>query len=207
MTMFMKVYTWLDHQLCDVSNAKRFFAYVIDWFAGSLCTMLPMCLLWMFWTQDMDRMANANVLLIAGQVSDAQAYLAGALSILFALFYYVYIPWRVTPGQTPGKRAMGFAIVKEDGSAVTLRALLIRQIIGIMVVEGALYNVSGIWHSMLSLALDVNLVTILMYVGLAISVLSGFLVLRVQSRRMLHDYLARTKVTAIHEETSKNESI
>lgn len=71
-----------------------------------------MCLLWMMWTKDMETMAGVNVLVIAGRLGDGKAYLAGTLSILFALFYYVYIPLKIYPGQTPGKRAMGFKIVK-----------------------------------------------------------------------------------------------
>lgn len=194
MSIFMKLYTGLDHRACAVTNGKRLFAYVIDWFLGSLCTLLPMCILWLLWTQDQEAMTKANVLFIAGQVGNWQAYVAGTLSIVFALWYYVVIPWKITPGQTPGKRAMGFQIVKTDGSRIDLKSLLLREVVGIMIIEGAIYNVSGVWHSMLSLATNLNFVSILMYVGLAVSVVSGFLILKVESRRMLHDYLADTMV-------------
>lgn len=207
MSAFMKLYTMFDHRECSVTNGKRLFAYIIDWFLGSLFTMLPMCVLWLYWTQDQDAMARANVLFISGSVGDMQAYLAGTLSLLFALWYYVFLPWKVMPGQTPGKRAMGFEIVKLDGSKLDLKTLLIREVVGIMILEGAIYNASGIWHSMLSLALNVNVVSILMYIGLAVSIVSGFLVIKIESRRMLHDYLANTMVCEKNEPQEPSQSI
>lgn len=194
MNIFMKLYMKLDHSICNVTSSKRFVAYVIDWFLGSLFTMLPMCILWMMWTKDMETMSRANVLLIAGNVGYMQAYLAGGVSVLFALFYYVIVPWRIYPGQTVGKRAMGFKIVKLDESDVDLKTLILRQIIGIIIIEGGLYNVSGILHSLISLALNLNLVQWLLYIGLGISILSAFLALKMSSQRMFHDYLAKTKV-------------
>lgn len=196
MNIFMKLYMKLDHSICDVTSSKRFVAYVIDWFLGSLFTMLPMCILWMMWTKDMDTMARTNVLLIAGHVGYAQAYLAGGVSILFALFYYVVVPWRIYPGQTVGKRAMGFKVVKLDETDVDLKTLVIREVLGIIIIEGGLYNVSGIIHSMISLALNLNLGQWLLYIGLGISIVSAFLALKMSSQRMLHDYLAKTKVIA-----------
>lgn len=194
MNIFMKLYMKLDHSICDVTSSKRFVAYVIDWFLGSLFTMLPMCILWMMWTKDMETMSRANVFLIAGNVGYMQAYIAGGVSVLFALFYYVIVPWRIYPGQTVGKRAMGFKIVKLDESDVDLKTLILRQIIGIIIIEGGLYNVSGILHSLISLALNLSLVQWLLYIGLGISILSAFLALKMSSQRMFHDYLAKTKV-------------
>lgn len=207
MKLFIKLYTWMDHTPCNVSAGKRFFAYVIDWFLGSLVTMLPICFLWMYWTKDMNQMPNANVLLIAGNIGYTQAYLAGLLSVVFGLFYYVYVPWKLFPGQTCGKRAMGFRIKRIDEKRLDLKTLIIRQVIGIVIIEGSLYNLSGVLHSILSLATNVNFVNLLMYVGLAISVLSGFLSLRCESHRMLHDYIGKTMVELYEDETVKNQSI
>ena len=62
-------------------------------------------------------------------------------------------------------------------------------------------------HSMLSLALNLNLVGILMYAGLAVGILSGFMILKINSRRMFHDYLAKTKVVEYEEYMGENKSI
>lgn len=194
MSLFFRIYTIFDHSACSVSNSRRFMAYIIDWFLGSLCTMLPMCMLWMYWTKNVETMGDANVLYIAGQIGNTEAYIAGALSILFALFYYVYIPWKVFPGQTPGKRAMNFKIVGLDDHEVTLKQLLIRQVFGIILLEGALYSVSGIIYSVLTLATNINILTITKFIGVGLGIFSAFLVMKMESHRMLHDYIAKTKV-------------
>ncbi|WP_416325071.1 RDD family protein [[Eubacterium] hominis] len=207
MNPFMKLYLMLDQSQCTVTSGKRFFAYVIDWFLGSLCTMLPMCLMWMMMTHDLETMSSVNVFILASKFGYTQAYLGGALSIVFALFYYVIVPWKIYPGQTVGKRTMGFKVVKLDGSDVDLKTLIIREILGIMIIEGALYNVSGIIHSMISLMLNLYLVQWLLYIGLAISVVSAFLALKMSSQRMIHDYLAKTKVIEYTDQNAVDQRI
>lgn len=194
MNLLMKLYMKFDHSECNVTSGKRFFAYVIDWFVGSLCTMLPMCMLWMTLTKDLETMSSVNVFILASKCGYSQAYLGGLLSVVFALFYYVIVPWKIYPGQTVGKRTMGFKVVKLDGSDVDLKTLIVREVLGIMVIEGALYNVSGILHSLISLMIGLYLVQWLLYIGMAISVISAFLALKLPSQRMIHDYLAKTKV-------------
>lgn len=207
MSLFIKMYTMFDHSECAVTNSKRFMAYLLDWFLGSLCTLFPMCMLWMFWTQNVDTMKDANVLYIAGQIGDGQAYLAGFLSLLFAVFYYVIVPWKIYPGQTVGKRAMGFKIVKTNEEEVDLKTLFLRQILGIILIESCLYSASGILFSLLSLATNINILTIMKFVGIGIGLFSGFLVMKMESRRMLHDYIANTKLIVYENEERTDERI
>lgn len=197
MSLFIKIYTFIDHTACNVSSGKRLFAYIIDWFLGSLCTTLPMSIMWLMKTHDMEHMSGVNVMNMASHVTVGYAYIAGFLSVVFALFYYIFIPWKVYPGQTPGKRMMRFKIMGLNDEEVKLGTLIVRQFIGIMVIEGALYTVSGVLHSILALATNINFITPLMYVGLFISVFSAFLLLKGESKRALHDYVAKTKVVAI----------
>lgn len=194
MSLFIKMYTLFDHSECDVNNSKRFMAYILDWFLGSLCTLLPMCLMWTIWTQDVDSMTDANVLFIAGQMGNTRAYLAGIISLVCALFYYVFVPLKIYPGQTIGKRTMGFKIVKKNNNEVDLKTLLIRQVIGIIVIESCLYNASGILYSIITLVTNINILNIMKFVGIGLGLFSAFLVMKMESRRMLHDYLADTKV-------------
>lgn len=194
MNLFIKLYTFIDHNACNVSSGKRFLGYIFDWFLGSLFTMLPLSIMWLLATHDMEHMSAVNIMNLAHYVSDTYAYIGGILSILFAFFYYIFIPWKIYPGQTPGKRMMGFKIVKTNDNEIDFKTLIIRQFIGIMIIEGAMYSVSGILHSLLSLATDINFITVLMYVGFVITVGSAFLLLKGESKRALHDYLANTKI-------------
>lgn len=197
MTLFYRIRCFFDDRPSTVNLSKRFGAYLIDWFLGALIMMFPICLLWLSGTHDMDNMSSVNLFKIAASMSYSQAYLAAFLGIVFALFYYVVIPWKIFPGQTLGKRAMGFKIVKMDESNPDLATLVVRQIIGIMILEGCLYNVSNLWHSLLSLLTGLNFTGILLYEGIIVSVVSALIGMKFVSHRMLHDYIAKTKVTLL----------
>ena len=66
--------------------------------------------------------------------------------------------------------------------------------IGIIILEGSFYNVSSLWHSLLSLITNLNFTGILMLMGLSISVLSAAICMFSKSHRMIHDRISYTKV-------------
>ena len=165
--------------------------------------MFPICLLWLFQTHDMEGMSRVSLWLIQDRLSTSQAYLAGCIGILFSLFYYVVIPWKIFPEQTLGKRAVGIKIVSLDEKDVSLKTLLVRQVIGIMILEGVFYNVSDIWHTLVSMMSGLNFTGILMYQGLIVGIFSAALAMVYKSHRLLHDYLAKTKVVLWQEPVKK----
>ncbi len=192
MHLKLRMMNLLDQSVCTVNQSKRMMAYLIDWFLGALCMMLPLCLGWMFLTHDQENMVHVDVFRLAQASSKQTALWIGALGLLFALVYYVWIPYKVYPGQTVGKKAMGIKIEKTDGSNLRLMDLLLRQGLGLLVLEGILFNPSRLWQDMLSLASGLNFSGYLLYLSLAITILSALIALMAPSKRMLHDYLAST---------------
>jgi uncharacterized RDD family membrane protein YckC len=174
--------------LCDVPSWKRFIAYMVDWYLGSIFTSLPMVLIYMKVTNTTD--LNVNLF----QYPKQYAMLAGGLGLLFALFYYVIVPLCIWKGQTLGKRWCHFKIVKTGGGDVFLKELFLRQIIGIFLVEGALIFPSNLFHQILSLASDVNFITPLMYGGIVVSVLSAVFVIFRKDSKAIHDLISNTTV-------------
>ncbi|MCI7365556.1 MAG: RDD family protein, partial [[Clostridium] innocuum] len=124
--LYTKLYAITDHTPCDVDTPKRFGAYILDWVVGGIFTGLPAVLLYSGLTKKQDMFGGLYVFESLGYAR-SWAFLAGALCILFALFYYVYVPWRIWPGQTLGKRVAGYRMEKTDGTAVDLITLLKRQ--------------------------------------------------------------------------------
>jgi uncharacterized RDD family membrane protein YckC len=177
--------------LYDVPSWKRFVAYMLDWYLGSIFTSLPMVMIYMKVTNT----NNLNVNLF--QYPKQYAQLAGGLGLLFALFYYVIVPLCIWKGQTLGKRWLHFKIVKKDGHDVFLKELFVRQIIGIFLIEGALIFPSNLFHQILSLASNVNFVTPLMYVGIGISVLSAVFVVFRKDGKAIHDLISSTRIIGV----------
>lgn len=176
---------------CDVPAWKRFAAYMVDWYLGCIFTALPMVLIYMKAKNTQDFSINLF------QYPKEYALLAGCLGLIFALFYYAIVPLTIWKGQTLGKRWCHFKIVKLDGSEVLAKDLFIRQVIGIFLIEGALIFPSNLFRQIISLISNSNLITPLMYVGIAISILSALFVLFRKDHKAIHDLISNTKVMSI----------
>ena len=67
-------------------------------------------------------------------------------------------------------------------------------------IEGTLYNGSGLLQDMLSLGTGLNFTGILLYVTLALTIVSLLAAFMAGSRRMIHDYLAGTVLVPVEED-------
>lgn len=177
--------------LSDVPSWKRFVAYMLDWYLGSIFTSLPMVMIYM-------KVTNTDILNVnLFQYPKQYAMLAGGLGLLFALFYYMIVPLCIWKGQTLGKRWCHFKIAKRDGDDVCLKELFLRQIIGIFLIEGALIFPSDLFHQILSLVSNINFVTPLTYIGIVVSVLSAIFVIFRKDHKAIHDLISNTKVMSV----------
>lgn len=169
---------------------RRFIAYLIDWYIGGLATALPVSILSM---RLFGTVQNQNIMSFGGNAG----LLAGVLAFLCGTAYFVLVPAFVWRGQTLAKRWLKLVIVSADGGQVSTGQIFLRQLLGIIVIEGSLVTVSALWHQLASMITGVDFVTILMYAGLVISGISALMVV-FGGRRALHDHLAKTAVV-MHE--------
>ena len=135
------------------------------------------------------------------------AFLAGALSFFFALFFFLYFPWRIWPGQTLGKRVAGYRMEKTDGTAVDLITLLKRQVIGGLLLEGAAFVASNYIRQLVTLSLSYYVDYYWQLAGMILTALSLILVMKTDSHRSLHDYFAKTRVTRVEKQKKEHSSI
>lgn len=192
MKLFIKLYTMLDHTPNEVDNFKRGLAYMIDWFVGYLIFSIPIATIWLSQTKDSSSIAS-DLATIANRLGNGFAYLALALAVVFAIVYYVVYPLK-KQGQSFGKNFMDIKIVKVNGDPVDMKTMIIRQIIGIFLIEGFIYGISDLMRQVFSISGFPLVAIVLTGIAVIISAISLFLGLRFQSHRMLHDYLANTKV-------------
>lgn len=173
-------------QTAQASLSRRFFAYLIDWYVGGLATALPVAF---FSMRQYQTVQNQNIM----QFSAPYGVIAGILALICAVLYYAVIPAWGWKGQTPGKRLLHLKIVQADGTDVTPGTIFLRQLVGIIVLEGGLVTASTIWHQVATLLTGVELVKPLMYVGMVVSVISAVLVIT-RNHTAIHDRLAGTQV-------------
>lgn len=182
----MKRGTFENKKTAEASLMRRLIAYLIDWYIGGLATAFPISVISM---KLFDTVQNQNIMSFPAPYH----LIAGSLGVLGGILYYWAVPAFAWRGQTLGKRWLKLKIVRTDGGEAGLGQLALRQILGIIVVEGSLVTASTIWHQMASIVSGVNVVKILMYAGMAVSFVSAFLTL-LKGHRAIHDRIGGTIV-------------
>ncbi|WP_155286885.1 RDD family protein [Lacticaseibacillus zhaodongensis] len=119
----------------DHGNA-RVISGVIDWLLGGVVSGLPAVLIFAILSGKSKPVTSLYVYLSAG-ISRQVTIFTALLCLLFGLFYYVFVPWKIFPGQTVGKRMMHAKIVRRDGKPLTFGLLLARQFGFLVLIEGA----------------------------------------------------------------------
>ena len=173
----------------DLSQIRRFIAYAIDWYLGGVVASLPIIIIYMMLHDDATSIPQ-NIAIFDYPYN----FIAGGLSFLVAIIYYVIVPLKVFPGQTVGKRILKLKIVNNNYLDVSIKQIIIRQLVMIILIEGSIYSCSNMLHQLINTATNFNFSVIYAYIGLEISLISAILVLVLKSKRALHDLVAGTKV-------------
>ena len=86
---------------------RRVLSYFIDWYLGALCAAFPIAVV----SQKLyGTMLKQNLL----KIQQPYGFIAGIIGVIFALFYYIYIPFFVYKGQTVGKRICKVKIIQKN---------------------------------------------------------------------------------------------
>lgn len=173
----------------DVSLLKRVLAYVVDWYIGGVISSIPIQIIYQFIVKQEVILANSIFIL-----PKEWELIAGLFVLIIAFVYYILIPAYVWKGQTLGKKLLNIQIVNEDYSDITFKRLCIRQIVFMFLIEGRFIMPSTIFHEMLSILLQYNIVGIMSYICYCITFISVFMAIQLKSQRTLHDILGQTKV-------------
>ncbi len=190
----------------QTSYIKRFIAYAIDWYVGGLLTSIPLILLYMSLHEDASYIPQVITIF-----EQPYQLIAGGLSFSVSLLYYIGIPL-YTKGQTLGKKILGLKIVGDHYDDVTMKQILLRQGVMILLVEGSIYTASNMLHQMINVMTGFNFASLYAYIGIVISLISVICVFVFNSKKSLHDIVVKTLVVDIKSpqytyEVKKNKKI
>lgn len=167
---------------------KRFVSYLIDWYIGSLVCFIPMSVMMMMSTKS-EEMTQTLF-----SFSGSDMYIAFGFTLVALCFYYIFVPVKIWKGQSFGKRMMKIKVVKLDGSEVDFKTMFIRQFLGAILIEGALFSVSRVVREFLVIITGIQQIDMIYFVSIAISIASGLLLAFSKKKNAIHDLLAKTKV-------------
>lgn len=167
---------------------RRLAGYLIDWY---LSTMLCGGVL-VFANSMRTGVAAMDTSLPKGP----EGLLLGALACMLGVCYYVLFPllWK---GQTPAKRLLRMRIVTEGEELPKVGTLLLRQLVGGILLEGAILFPSQLLREMVAmLGLD-TAAEVLRMAAVALTLISIAVAVFLPGRRMLHDRISGTHVVSI----------
>ena len=168
-------------------------AYVIDWALSGILTGLPEVVIFNLVSGTHDLFSDLYAFGALG-LPAAWAYLCAALSLVLFLCYYLWIPLRVYPGQTPGKRICHLKIARMDEGGLDARTLFLREVVGLLLIESSATIMGPYLRQALTLATGVYLEGILAWIGAVLFMVSSIMVFALRGQRAIHDHIAGTRV-------------
>lgn len=163
---------------------RRLIAYLIDWYLATIVCGIPL--------QLVNSMNSGSTAVDTSIPAGMDGWLWGTVAILAGVAYYWLIP-QVWHGMTPGKRLMHLRIVGVDGQQPSAGALFLRQVVGVLLLEGAIAFPSQLLRELIARAAGdqpADLIRIVMVVITIISIALGVYTL---DKRMLHDRILKEK--------------
>ena len=170
---------------------RRTFAFLLDWYLGSAFSAVPVGILWNMQTGE--EVINTDITLFEAPYG----WLAGALGLLFGIIYYYAVPLKVWQGQTLGKRLMALRITGEDGQPLSAGSLALRQIVGVMILEGSFMLTGQYVLQMLTMLTRGTIGKGPGYLLLAVFLISAWMVCK--GGKAAHDIWAGSKVVSSHQ--------
>ena len=187
----------IDKEHPPVSNLRRLIGYLIDFFLANVFSVIPLVIIQACLTGD------TNTTQVLAGIPLYWAYIITLCVFLFFTFYYVYIPWKIWPGQTPAKRLLHFKIVMMDNSPATFKALFLRNVIAFTFIELAAFMTTYVMQ-LIVLTSGIDYPSFFSYVTYFMTLLSVVVTMTNYNRRMIHDFIGGTKVYMVEKETKED---
>lgn len=166
--------------------ARRFSAYIIDWYLSTMLCMLPTVIF---------QSIQAKDLILENRIDNLPlntGFLSTILSIALFMIYYCVIPLYNEHNQTPGRRFMNLGILKKGNLKVDFTSLFIREVIGVLLLQGVLTTVSIYFMSLTQQILHTDVVPYFhgfYYLMILISLISYFFT---KTHTTIHDRISGT---------------
>lgn len=172
----------------QVSLVRRALAFMIDWYIGSVLISLPALAI----LQQVNN--DKNPVLEMRSLPFNFAIVAMLSSLIVAVLYYVVVTY-IFGGQTLGKKCLKIKICEYGKDKVGILTLLKRQLLGIILIEGSLYTITPLIWQVVFYG-NASYQQMLTWGYYAVTILSVLMLVFGKSKRMLHDYVGNTYVTA-----------
>ena len=89
-------------------------------------------------------------------------------------------------------------LLKNNEINIDLKTLLIRNGVGLILIEGTFYSCSIYFWELINIIFEASIASFALSILGIVSFISMFMSLLNSNHRMLHDYLSKTSVVTVH---------
>jgi uncharacterized RDD family membrane protein YckC len=170
---------------------RRFGAFIVDWYFSSLFALLPVVFIQSYLQND---------LIIENRIDTLPFWVAFTtviVSITLYTVYYCVLPLKKVfgydVGQTIGRRIFKIKLISNTGS-LSFKQLLIREIMGVLLLQGVITSVNIYIMSLTQMALQIDVVPYFQSIYYLIAFISMMMLVVGKRKQTFHDFISKTKM-------------
>lgn len=171
---------------------KRLIAFLIDWYVSTFLAEIPVLFF---------QSLNAKDLVLQNTLeglSMNQAIISVILALLIYIYYFCLFPLSIHKkfehGQTLGRKLMKINVVKNNDEQANLVNLLLRDFVGVFMLQGMLTSVNVYIMSLIQMFFTVSIIPYFYSVYYVCMFASIILLFVTKNNRNLQDLISYTKV-------------
>ena len=172
-------------------RARRFAALIIDWYLTNMLAVIPIT----FYLRGNDYLKPYMFDLTHYNFSTGLGL--GIYGILIGIIYYIFIPVFLFEGQTLGKKFCKIKIIKENKDDVSLKDMIVRELVGSTLLEGGMLIIPTYLRKILPLFSFNMIVDPLQYIAYILTIVSIVYAYFQPNSQAFHDKIAKTMVVKL----------
>lgn len=170
---------------------RRFAALIIDWYLTNMLAVIPIT----FYLRGNDYLKPYMFELT--HYNFATGLGLGIYGILIGILYYAFVPAVLFEGQTLGKKICKIKVIKENNEPVSLKDMIIRELVGSTLLEGGMLIIPTYLRKILPLFSFDMLVNPLQYISYILTIASIAYAYFQPNSQAFHDKIAKTVVVKL----------
>ena len=167
-------------------RVKRFLAMVIDWYLTNMLAVIPIT----FYFRNGDYLQP--YMFDFTHYDFQTALLLILYGIAIGLIYYIIIPVFLWKGQTLGKKICKIQIIDINENNITLKTMLLRELVGATLLEGGIDITATYLRKLLPVLGFTSFVEPLKYLAYGLTLLSILYAYFQPNSQSFHDKIAQT---------------
>jgi len=181
-------------KIASAPLGKRFLAFIIDWYLSSMLALIPVVVASSIQKQDLVLDNRIDGLPLPWAILVTLG--AFILSIMYFCVFPLIQTKSIKKGQTLGRKFMNLTLVSSNAKPLNFTALLIRDFVGLLLLQGVLTSTNIYLMSVTQMITQTDVVPYFQSVYFVLAAASTLLLVFGQRKQTFHDLISHTRMIA-----------